>query len=143
MAMTGTYSPWAELAEHPWLTLEWRILRRGRVGQYLHETKTITLDPRMPRRQARSVLAHELEHAFAGDACTPLVHVNLRQEQRADTNAARKLIVLEDLAEALTIHDHHVSAAAVELRVSDAMLKVRLRNLHPSERHWLTRRLGE
>jgi Zn-dependent peptidase ImmA (M78 family) len=138
----NAYSPWGELAGLTEVTLEWRALA-GRLGQYVHRTRTITLDPRMPRRQQRSVLCHELRHATAGDVRTLCDRVNLRQEQRADQDAARLLIHLDDLARALAVHDEHLSAAAVELRVSDAMLRVRLQHLHPSERHYLTRRLTD
>lgn len=138
--MINTYSPWAELASLPDLKLEWHELR-GRLGEYLHGEQKIRLDPRMPRRQQRAVLCHELRHHRAGDERTVCGRVDLRQEQRADREAARLLIDVRDLGEALAIHDQHLSATAVELRVSDAMLRVRLRHLHPAERHYLSRRL--
>lgn len=139
--MRNTYSPWAELAATD-LTLEWRPMS-GRLGEYVHHLGLIRLDPRMPRRQARSVLCHELRHHKAGDWLTPCERVNLRQEQVADTNAARLLIDIRDLGEALAFHDEHLSATAVELRVSDHLLRVRLKHLHASERHYLTRRLTD
>lgn len=139
--LVNPYSPWADLAGRPDLTLEWRELV-GRVGEYLHAERLIRLDPRMPRRQARAVLAHELRHADAGDTHTMCARVNLRQEQRADREAARLLIDVRDLGEAMAHHGQaHRSAIAVELRVSDRLLGVRLAGLHPSERHYLTRRL--
>lgn len=138
----NAYSPWAELAGLTDVSLEWRQLA-GRLGQYVHRTRTITLDPRMPRRQQRSVLCHELRHATAGDVRTACDRVNLRQEQRADHDAARLLIHLDDLARALVLHEERLSAVAVELRVSDAILDIRLHRLHPSERHYLTRRLSD
>jgi Zn-dependent peptidase ImmA (M78 family) len=137
----NTYSPWGELALVPDLTLEWRVLR-GRLGEYVHHTRTIRLDPRLPRRQQRAVLCHELRHAEVNDVATVCGRANLRQEQRADRLAARLLIDVRDLGEALALHEEHVSAAAVELRVSDALLRVRLDGLHPSERHFLRRRLS-
>jgi Zn-dependent peptidase ImmA (M78 family) len=137
----NTYSPWGELSSLPDLRLEWRELV-GRLGEYVHAERCITLDPRMPRRQQRSVLCHELRHAERGDYLTICDRVNLRQEQRADREAARLLIDVRDLARALVIHDQHQSAAAVELRVSDAMLDVRLAHLHPVERHFLRREVG-
>lgn len=112
-----------------------------RVGQYEHHLRRITLDPRMPRRQIRSVLCHELRHADAADEHTDCERTNLRQEQVADRQAARLLIDARDLARALVIHECHQSAVAVELRVSDRLLGVRLDHLHPSERHWIDRQL--
>lgn len=141
--MLNTYSPWDELAAHGnALELDWRHLR-GRVGQYQHDLRRITLDPRMPRRQIRSVLCHELRHAAAGDEHTSCDRTNLRQEQAADQRAARLLIDVRDLARAMVVHECHHSAVAVELHVSDRLLGVRLDHLHPSERHWISGQLGE
>lgn len=139
--MLNTYSPWGELTAQSDLRLEWRELA-GRLGEYVHHERCIVLDPRMPRRQQRSVLCHELRHAEHSDFHTMCDRVNLRQEQRADRDAARLLVDVRDLARALILHDEHLSAAAVELRVSDAMLRIRLANLHPAERHFLRREVG-
>ena len=140
--MRNTYSPWAELAATPDLVLEWEPMH-GRVGEYVHAHRLIRLDPRMPRRQARAVLCHELRHAEFGHTSTTCGRVNLRQEQYADQEAARLLIDVRDLADAMVLHGQHISATAVELRVSDRLLRVRLHRLHPSERHYLTRRLAQ
>lgn len=141
--MRNTYSPWEALADLPHIELRREIIGHGRLGEYVHHLGLIRLDPRMPRRQARSVLCHELVHVRFEDVPTACGFMNLRQEVRADTNAARLLIDIDDLAEALVLHDHHLSAAAVELRVSDKMVQVRLEHLHPSERHYLRRQVGE
>lgn len=139
--MMNTYSPWDELAAHgDALDLHWQPLR-GRGGQYQHHLRRITLDPRMPRRQIRAVLCHELRHAEAGDEHTACDRTNLRQEQVADQRAARLLIDVRDMARAMVVHDCHHSAVAVELRVSDRLLGVRLDHLHPSERHWINSQL--
>ena len=140
--MSSAYSPWADLAARPDLTLVWQPMV-GRVGEYVHALRLIRLDPRMPRRQARAVLAHELRHADAADTLTQCAHVNLRQEQRADRTAARLLIDVHQLADAMVLHDRRHSAVAVELHVSDRLLGVRLDHLHPSERAFLTRRLAD
>ncbi|HXH77279.1 ImmA/IrrE family metallo-endopeptidase [Nocardioides sp.] len=140
--MHNTYSPWGELALRADLSLEWGHLV-GRMGEYLHHERTIRLDARMPRRQARAVLAHELQHAAAGDEVTHCDRTNLRQEQRADRLAARLLIDVRDLGDAMMLHARHHSATAVELRVSDRLLAVRLDDLHPSERGYLRGRLED
>lgn len=142
--MHGDYSPWRELATMP--TLELRReppVRPGAVGEYVrsggrHGAGLIRLHPAMPRRQARSVLCHELRHHEYQH-----VGMSVRQEFIADTTAARLLIDLRDLADALILHDHHRSAAAVELRVGDDVVTTRLKRLHPSEYHWLKNRLAE
>lgn len=140
--MRNTYSPWEELAGMPDVTLEWHKLA-NRLGEYVHAERKIRLDPRLPRRQQRAVLCHELRHAAAGHWLTACSRVNLRQEHEANNNAARLLIDVHDLGDALVLHHQHLSATAVELRVSDALLQVRLENLHPSEIHFLRRRFED
>lgn len=138
--MLNTYSPWDELVARSDLELDWREMP-DRVGQYQHHLRRITLDPRMPKRQRRSVLCHELRHAEAGDEHTTCDRTNLRQEQHADQRAARMMIDVRDLARAMIVHACHHSAVAVELHVSDRLLGVRLDHLHPSERHWISSQL--
>lgn len=138
--MLNTYSPWDELAAREDIELAWKQMC-GRVGEYQHHLRRITLDPRMPKRQVRSVLCHELRHAEAGDVHTACERANVRQEQAADRRAARLMIDARDLARAMIVHDCHHSAVAVELRVSDRLLAVRLEHLHPSERHWISSQL--
>ena len=142
--MHGDYSPWGELAAMPEVELLREVPRRpGAVGEYVkrggrNRAGLIRLHPDMPRRQARSVLCHELRHHEAGD-----VGMTVRQEFLADTNAARLLIDIRDLADAMILHDHHRSAVAVELRVGDDVVATRLKRLHPSEYHWLRNRLAD
>ena len=124
---------------HSDITLEWTPPPDGALGHYWHRERVILLHPGMPRRQARSVLCHELRHAEHGDVTTGNRYHDARQEVRADREAARLLITLDDLRQAVAIHGHHLSACAVELRVSDDLLRTRLQYLHPSERAWLNR----
>lgn len=146
--MHNTYSPWAELASLPHLELRRERPAIGRLGEYLHNAGRfgrglIRLHPEMPRRQARSVLCHELRHHEAGDVATVCAQAAVRQELLADITAARLLVDIRDLGDALVLHDQHRSAAAVELRVSDEVVHTRLKRLHPSERHYLIRRMAE
>lgn len=137
--MFNTYSPWRELSLQPHLTLEWEEFDDDRLGEYDHGRLLIRLDPRMPRRQARSVLSHELRHAEYGDVVTDCARRELRQEQRADEEAAAIMIHIDDLARAAVLHNQHPSATAVELGVSDEQLQVRLHHLRPVERGILKR----
>ena len=137
--MRNTYSPWAELSQLD-LELVWRPLPPRRLGEYYRDSGLIVLNPAMPRRQARSVLCHELRHHEFGDVGVACSKAEARQELRADKTASRLLIDIHDLGDALVTHDHHQGAAAVELRVSMLMLATRMRHLHPSEVHFLRRR---
>lgn len=78
--------------------------------------------------QERCVLAHELEHVIADDDQCGSHITSVRQERRADIEAARKLVAISDLAEvAQWAPDVH--SAADELHVTERMLQVRLNDL--------------
>lgn len=140
--MHNTYSPWAELSRLD-LELVWQALPPRRLGEYHRDAGLIILSPAMPRRQARSVLCHELRHHEYGDTGVSCARANALQEVRANRDASRLLIDVRDLGEALVTHDHHQGAVAVDLRVSAVMLATRLRHLHPAEIHYLRRRCSD
>lgn len=141
--MRNLYSPWEELASLPHIELRRERIGWDRLGEYVHHLSLIRLDPRMCRRQARSVLCHELRHVEFEDVHTSCGRLNRRQETRADAAAARLLVDVRDLADAMRVHEQFVPAVAVELRVSIDIVKVRLERLHPSERHLLRRSLTD
>lgn len=140
--MRNKYSPWGELADLPHITIEWRQMI-GKLGEYVHDRSVILLDPRMKRHQRRSVLCHELRHAIAGDEPVECEIAHRRRELRTDRAAARLLIDLHDLGDALALHDGHAGAVAQELDVALDVVWCRINALHPSERHYLARRLSE
>jgi Zn-dependent peptidase ImmA (M78 family) len=140
--MINTYSPWGELAAKPHLDFAWADLG-AKLGEYVHADRLIRLNSRLRRHQARSVLCHELRHAEVGDHLTACERVNLRQEQRADREAARLLVDVRDLGEAIAEHGEHHGALAHALRVSVHVVRTRLAHLHPSELHYLRRRLAD
>lgn len=134
-----SYDPWQELAD---LNLEIEVcsdMPPGLLGEYDHDFLLVRLREGMPTRQLNSVLAHELSHARHGDVRTDCRRVNLRQEQRADREAALRMVGVDALASALAVHDR-LSAIAVELRVSDDLLRTRLQLLTQEERQLLARR---
>lgn len=141
--MRNTYSPWQELGALPNLEMVREIPSNGRLGEYLHHERKIRLHPAMPRRQLRSVLCHELRHHEASDVATACPRATLRQEFLADTRASRLLIDHHDLADAMVLHDQHLSAVAVELGVSLDMVQVRLKHLWRREWQYLVRRLSD
>lgn len=138
-ASSGAYCPWDELCTTD-LHLEWRELSHGRVGEYEHATRTIRLDPRMGETQRRAVLCHELRHAAAGDIPQRSSRRNAAQEARADDAAARLLIDVEDLGEAMRELDD-TDAVAAMLDVPSDVLINRLLGLLPVERAYLRVRL--
>jgi transcriptional regulator with XRE-family HTH domain len=140
--LINQYSPWEELASLPHIELRHEQIGDGRLGEYVHHLSLIRLDPRMCRRQARSVLCHELRHVEFEDVAVACSHVTARQERRADLHSSRLMINVHDLADALIVNGPQaVTPIAVDLRVSVDMVRNRLLHLHPSERHYITRRL--
>lgn len=136
------YHPWRALRNlgDDW-TLVWAPLA-GVVDKLGHTTwhnKTITLDPDQDQAQRRSTLTHELVHVERG----PWEHGHEAHEERVvDQVAARRLIGIRELGEALAWAEN-MTEAADELWVDEDTLQTRLAHLHPSERHYLRRRLHE
>lgn len=96
------------------------------------------MDRRLTQAERRSVLAHELEHVERGPFprwMTP------REEAAVSAAAARKLIRLHDLGEALAWADHPAEVAE-ELWVDIPTVRARLAGLTRDERHYLARRLA-
>ncbi|MFE4547561.1 ImmA/IrrE family metallo-endopeptidase [Streptomyces sp. NPDC056785] len=112
-----------------------RTWLRDTWGAWSRTHRRIVIASGLSAVQERCVLAHELEHVYADDAdCSnPLARV--RQEQRADLEASRKLIAISDLAEvAQWAGDPHT--AARELCVTERLLEVRLNDLRGEGWPW-------
>lgn len=112
----------------------------GILGHTDWSTKTITLDITMLQAQRRSTIAHEMEHARRGPAHPDPV-LTAKDETAVELAAARKLISLEALGEAMAWSDD-IHEIADDLWVDPGMVEARLQHLHPAERHYLRRRLA-
>lgn len=105
-----------------------RTWLRDTWGAWSREHRAVVIASGLSPIQERCVLAHELEHVWADDADCGNRAQTVHQEQRADLEAARKLIAISDLAVvAQRAPDLHV--AAVELMVTERILTVRLDDL--------------
>ncbi len=127
------HHPWRRFREElsEW-TLLWAALPEGILGVTNFRARTVTLTHGMTQAERRCTIAHESEH-MAGE----------RREVVADRNAARLLLPdIRAIGEALA-WSHSTHEAAEELWVDEATLRARLDALHPSERHYLRRRLEE
>ena len=114
----------------------------GAHAWYYDRLRAIVMDSRLPQVERRSVLAHELGHVIRGDVPCGEEILDCRQENVVDQWAARKLIPLEALADALRwSHDAHEVADCLWVTVD--LLEVRMRHLHPSERARLRRSWDE
>lgn len=132
------WNPWGELEARPHLTLRW--IEAGRRGCIDFRTSTITMVRGMLRAERRSVLTHELVHDERGPVPRWLVP---REEARVREEAARRLINIHDLAEALRwAYDVHEAAEALDVDVPTLQARLE-RCKHPSERAILATVLGD
>ncbi len=94
--------------------IDWTINRaplgNGVLGDIFWPTKTIVIDPRLPAVVQRCTLAHEIEHAKRGPLPTEPV-LAAREELAVDRAAARRLIKIHDLGEALAESEDHAYVA--------------------------------
>lgn len=70
-------------------------------GMYDLPNHTIYLDDRLNGTQRRCTLTHETIHAERGDTALPDTVLNARQERLVHQEAARRLIPVDDLVEAV------------------------------------------
>lgn len=130
--------PWKALHERPDLNLVRAPIRER--GRYYHRLRTIVIRTGMLIVQERDTLWHELVHADRGDEWPCDERLHERQEAWCAKQAARKAILIEDLADAL-LWSPHLDEQADQLKTTRETLQIRLHHLHPSERHYLRRRL--
>lgn len=121
------WNPWRALKSLLHIDLVWERLPDGILGETDVYT-TIWLDPRQQQARRRSTLAHELAHIKLGhtNGCNP------RDELAASIWAARKLITIDRLADALK-WTQDLTELADELWVDESTVETRLKYLHPAE----------
>ena len=130
------HHPWRHLRSLPHIRLTWARLADDVLGVTDGHSR-IWLDDRQLQVERRCTLAHELAHIELGhrDGCTGV------EEVHASRLAARRLIRLDHLAEALAWSEHPAEVADV-LWVDVDTLRTRLAHLHPAERHHIATRLA-
>lgn len=138
VALVSLPHPWRRLRELVHVTLAWHD--DGPMGLTTHSTATVSLRRGMTWEERRCTLQHELEHVESGP-----VPAGLREK---DEERVRRLTALRMIPDIRPVGDALAWAlsgeeAADELGVDLDVLTYRLRHLHPTERGWLMRRLGE
>lgn len=129
--------PWRILRDLTDWLLVWATPAKGR-AQIIWASRTIIMSPALLQAERRSALAHELEHMERGPFPR---HLTAREEEACSAGAARKLISVRDLGEALA-WSRDPAEVAEELWVDIHTVEARMRHLHPSEVHYLRRRLA-
>lgn len=127
--------PWHDLRDNwPDWSVVWRRLPLGRLGHTDHGRQEIVLDRDQLQAQRRTTLAHELYHVRRGDdhSCDAKTEIWIERQ------VAIELIPHALLAEAVR-WARTFGELAEELWVDQALLAVRLRYMHHSERTVLRR----
>ncbi|WP_119716266.1 ImmA/IrrE family metallo-endopeptidase [Propionibacterium ruminifibrarum] len=133
------YHPWQRFnAEAQW-TLQTAHLPRGHMGQIDWQTHTVIIDRNLLQSERRCTITHELVHIERGPVPSD-PWLKQREEQAVEAEAARRLITLEALADALAWSSQPAEVAE-ELWVDMQTLDVRISGLSDTERTWLDRRL--
>lgn len=115
--------------------IDWQMMPVRGLCQW--SRRLILLDIRLGRVEERCTLAHEIVHAERG----PFPHwLTAREEAVVNAEAARRLIPLDALGEALA-WSLHPAVAAEELDVDPPTLEALLRDLAAVEIEVLRRRL--
>lgn len=104
--------------------------------------KVILIDPGRNSAERRCSLAHAIAHIDLGHAlCHPGSRAEVREEAQADLMAARRLIQLDHLIDAI-VWSHGTAEAAEVLCVDMETLRTRGAHVHPSERDALSAALA-
>jgi hypothetical protein len=103
--------------------------------------KVILTDRRLSRVESRCTLAHAVAHLDLGHVAVLDGVVEAQEEVDADKLAARRLVSIHDLADA-ALEERPVPDLADSLKVTEVVLQLRDRHMHPSERGYLRRRLS-
>lgn len=103
------------------------------LGWWDPDTRTIHLVRGLTQRQRRAVLAHECEHASNDDRPILDAVLNARRERATDVVAARRLIPVHRLIDALRWTGNERELAD-ELWVDVHTVRVRLSSLTAAER---------
>lgn len=128
------YDPWGEVPAG-W-SVDFAVMPAR--GMCRWNRRTILLDIKLSRIEERCTLAHELVHAERG----PFPRwATVREEVAVNAEAARRLIPLDALGEALA-WSLHPAVAADELDVDPPTLEALLRDLAEAELEALHRRLA-
>ena len=92
-------------------------------GEYRHRDRTVILRRGLSQRAARCTLAHEIQHALAGDEPTCSTTMQRKAELLASRRAAWMLIDPYEYAQAEHERDGHQASMAHDLNVTVKVLR--------------------
>lgn len=131
--MRNDYSPWGAVTDLEDVLVVFDDLPSGK-GWWVPAEGVLFLERTLSRAEARVVLAHELEHIRRGDESVADVSsvLHVRQEIAASVSAARRLIPMDRLIDALLWSQDERELAEI-LNVDEETVKTRLLTLTPDE----------
>ncbi|WP_108724372.1 ImmA/IrrE family metallo-endopeptidase [Geodermatophilus chilensis] len=142
MSRRGIWHPWRHLARHhPHLTVLFADLPSGLLGFTHLADGVIVLDRRLSQVERRCTLTHELEHVHRGPVPADR-RLAAREERVVDELAARRLVSLRELMEALLWSDNEHEVAD-ELWVDVPTLRTRIAELAAEEQVAIDARLAD
>jgi hypothetical protein len=131
-----SWHPWRAIRHLDDVTVRWER-RDGLLGSWDAATRTMTFHPDQSQRQRRCTAAHEVVHVERGDVghCTPGL------ERRVEEEAARRLVSLAALADALLwcVDEWEL---AEDLWVDQATVRARLDSLTAWEQAYVEDRMA-
>ena len=137
--LSGVTHPWRRLRSLTHITLHWHD--GGPAGITRFADNIISLRRGLSQAERRCTILHECVHVERGPVPRLLAG---KEEVQVEKLTARLLLPdIRIVGEALAWSDQDLDEAAEELWVDQGTLVDRLTHLHPSERHWLTRRLAD
>ena len=129
-----SYNPYSELAARPDWTLCFTPLPGEERGRWYDRLQTMLVRRDLTQVERRCTVAHEIEHALAGDEPQNDPVLDARREELRHRAAARKLIDFADLMRARKLYPDDPAQAAEELHVDLETLETRVRWLTKGER---------
>lgn len=136
------------MAYHPWRDLDrldvdvrFAHLEAGELGCFDPDTRTIWLAVGLTQAERRSTLAHELVHVERDhEPCVTPWHER-HQERAVELEAARRLIDLDALMDAMA-YCLSLEEAAEELHVDADLLRIRISMLDVEDQEIIRRRFA-
>ena len=135
----GMYHPWRRFRVEAQWALRVAHLPRGRMGYVDLRAHAVVIDRTLLQVERRCTIAHELVHIERGPVPAD-PWLGLREERAVEREAAKRLIGLDALADALA-WSAWPDEVADELWVDVQTLNARVAGLSRSERAWLSQRL--
>lgn len=133
--------PWRQIASLPGVRVQVAELEDDCWGYYDPDQNVIWLDSRLSQAERRCTLVHEQIHAERGDEPCHSGWHEAKQERIVDRLAARRLIHLAAMADALAWAENEWEIADV-LWVDVATVRARLDDLSEYERAYIDVRIA-